>query len=690
MNWNLKNLDWEEPEKEFEELSVVHIQSTDPKKTDFGSGFIFFEDEEGAYVLTCAHVVRDVGGIDQVKVENRHATVIYHSENGYADDLAILKVEGLKNLPNLPLGNFRRELSNRKFLTKFRIHAYSEFDSRNRIYSLDNLQGYLGDKKRLKGQNQPSKVDSWILKIDQDHFLKPGNSGSPVIDTRSYNVLGIVTHLEGKGQNKGKVGIAVSIATLEEVWEEIPPGLLRKVYYLEPLSELLKTIFTTEDKLCNSFYPVFPEVFEPKLDIKILVRIEYLVIYCHRHNELDKLIDIIKNTSQKKYKKWICKIDPSYKKKLLSKKTIIKHYYESKICVLIRGLFIKSSQTENSRLEIECLGDYPESPEVTEARIRALLGHLRANGEKIDRGQVKLIVVKKGSVKIEIELPSEALDKLIELYEQDRSVLERELGISYLTEILKERFKIKNIQALLKQGFETEEILAICNDNFSPVAELINPGSSKVEIINSLIEYLRQKSQIQDFLSLARKRKPQAYEKFRPYYKVPRRPSGRARRRANSTFQTRARMVLAGVMGVGVSTLGYFALFQLTQLLSSSTSNDVILQIIGLVHGLGLIALGDITGQAVLIPTGGRRGNAVGRLAIFSYFAGLVIFFFWNFVMPQLLAVGNPFIFILSSLIGFLLVFVGSFLNDPRTLLSLLSTGTSLGLGSYLAYQRTR
>ncbi|NEO94808.1 MAG: trypsin-like peptidase domain-containing protein [Moorea sp. SIO3G5] len=672
MNWNLKNLDWKEPEKEFEELSVVHIQSTDPKKTNFGSGFIFFEDEEGAYVLTCAHVVKDVGGIDQVKVENRHATVIYHSENGYADDLAILKVEGLKNLPNLPLGNFRRELCNRKFLTKFRIHGYSEFDSRNRIYSLDNLQGYLGDKRKLKGKNQPSTVDSWILKIDQDHFLKPGNSGSPVIDTISYNVLGIVTHLEGKGQNKGKDGRAVSIATLEEVWEEIPPGLLRKVYYLEPLSELLRTIFTTEDQLCHSFYPVFPEVFEPKLDLlKILVRIEYLVIYCHRHNELDQLIDIINNTSQKKYKKWICKIDPSYQKN-----TILKHYCESNICVIIRRLFIKSSQTENSRIKIEFLGDYPESPEVTEARIRAVVGLLRANGEKIDRGQVKIIVVKKGSVKIEIELPSEALDKLIELYEQDRSVLERELGIIYLTEILKERFKIKNIQALLKQGFETEEILAICNDNFSPVAELIKPGSSKVEIINSLIEYLHQKSQIQDFLSLARKRKPQAYEKFRPYYKVPRRPG----QRANSTFQKRVRMLLAGVMGVGVSTLGVFSLSQLTESLTrlNSSGNSGIAGLIGLVFFLGLTFLGDITGQAILVGTRGRRGETVGRLAIFSYSIGCSIGFIWYDTLQ------------FNDQNHFISLFMIALAHLPQKLIFELSNGIGMVLGGSRSYQLTR
>ena len=300
MNWNLKNLDWEEPEKEFEELSVVQIQSKDPKKTGFGSGFIFFENEEGAYILTCAHVVRDVGGIEQVKVEDLPATVVYQSQNGYADDLAVLKVEGLRNLPNLPLGNFRRELSSRKFLTKFRIHGYSEFDSRNRIYELDNIQGHLGDKKRIKGVSQQLLVNSWKLHIDPSCVLKPGNSGSPVIDAKSYNVLGIVTHLEGQGQDKGKFGRAVCIDTLEDVWQEIPPELFRKVYYLEPLSELLRNVFNTEDKLECVFSQTFPDVFDQKVSfLKRLVRIEYLIIWCHRHNELEQLINIVNNIHPK-------------------------------------------------------------------------------------------------------------------------------------------------------------------------------------------------------------------------------------------------------------------------------------------------------------------------------------------------------------------------------------------------------
>jgi hypothetical protein len=46
--------------------SVVLITSADVKNSRFGTGFIFRHQEDWTYLITCAHVVQDVGGNEQV------------------------------------------------------------------------------------------------------------------------------------------------------------------------------------------------------------------------------------------------------------------------------------------------------------------------------------------------------------------------------------------------------------------------------------------------------------------------------------------------------------------------------------------------------------------------------------------------------------------------------------------------
>jgi hypothetical protein len=50
------------------QTSIILITSSEPTNGSFGTGFIIHKDEQAVYLLTCAHVVEDLGGPDNVQV----------------------------------------------------------------------------------------------------------------------------------------------------------------------------------------------------------------------------------------------------------------------------------------------------------------------------------------------------------------------------------------------------------------------------------------------------------------------------------------------------------------------------------------------------------------------------------------------------------------------------------------------
>ena len=68
--------------------SIFLIESRQSNNKKFGTGFIVHQDEQFTYLLTCAHVVDDVG-IDDVEVDGKSATVIAMGASNDID-LAVL------------------------------------------------------------------------------------------------------------------------------------------------------------------------------------------------------------------------------------------------------------------------------------------------------------------------------------------------------------------------------------------------------------------------------------------------------------------------------------------------------------------------------------------------------------------------------------------------------------------------
>ena len=72
------------------EDSIVFITSA-KKANVLGTGFIFHKQQNYSYLLTCAHVIEDVGGEENIRVNNLPAEVIKIGDvQGF--DVAILKI----------------------------------------------------------------------------------------------------------------------------------------------------------------------------------------------------------------------------------------------------------------------------------------------------------------------------------------------------------------------------------------------------------------------------------------------------------------------------------------------------------------------------------------------------------------------------------------------------------------------
>ena len=190
--------------------SVVLITGSEPNR--FGTGFAIHQDEHATYLLTCAHVVDDVGGPAVLKAGNDTATVIASdTEDGF--DLAVLRVEKLLEIPLLNLSISGE--TGRSFIT-------AGFWRDGKKILLQQLEGTLAKPGLSVSRKLGSRSTAWHLEVDDAHYLQSGYSGAPVVDETSGDVLGVISQRRGEG----KKGLAISIEALKEIWRERPKPLL--------------------------------------------------------------------------------------------------------------------------------------------------------------------------------------------------------------------------------------------------------------------------------------------------------------------------------------------------------------------------------------------------------------------------------------------------------------------------------
>ncbi|MDE5086288.1 MAG: SUMF1/EgtB/PvdO family nonheme iron enzyme [Trichodesmium sp. St16_bin2-tuft] len=208
------------------EDSIVLIRSA-KRANVIGTGFIFYKQENYTYLLTCAHVVEDVGGEENIRVNNIPAEVIKIGDvQGF--DLAVLKVNKTFSAPSLNLmilyGEEEKKL-------KVKIPGYYFF-SQNHALRHETIKGEMvvevdGERAFQLIENIPEYVAVEKLQMEKGS-LRSGYSGSPVIDINTGLVLGLVTH-KVDVDGEGRFGRAISIEALEKIWTEIPNEVSKQI-----------------------------------------------------------------------------------------------------------------------------------------------------------------------------------------------------------------------------------------------------------------------------------------------------------------------------------------------------------------------------------------------------------------------------------------------------------------------------
>ena len=215
--------------------SIVLITSASDRKANvIGTGFPFYREENYTYLLTCAHVVKDVGGEENVRVNNNNDIPVDVVAIGsiHDFDLAVLRIKGLLNFPLFKLRVLSRDKEKICQVNISGNYLYSE----DKIPECQTIRGIIDARgKVIKSQE---KVGVWELKITQGK-LKPGYSGAPVVDLETGFVVGVTTHKEGRNEQEGKVGRAISIEAIEKIWAKIPSTISQQLKRESSLTQLL-------------------------------------------------------------------------------------------------------------------------------------------------------------------------------------------------------------------------------------------------------------------------------------------------------------------------------------------------------------------------------------------------------------------------------------------------------------------
>ncbi|MCQ4212144.1 S1C family serine protease, partial [Streptomyces longispororuber] len=200
---------------------VVTIHTKGSSEQGTGTGFVL--DKQG-HILTNNHVVEPAGSDGEISVtfaggESADAQVVGH-DSGY--DLAVIKVDGVRGLKPLPLGN-----SENVQVGDPVVAIGAPFDLANTVTS-----GIISAKERpitAGGEKGDGSDVSYVDALQTDAPINPGNSGGPLVDSKA-RVIGINSAIrsadsgsELDGGQAGSIGLgfAIPVNQAKRVAEEL-------------------------------------------------------------------------------------------------------------------------------------------------------------------------------------------------------------------------------------------------------------------------------------------------------------------------------------------------------------------------------------------------------------------------------------------------------------------------------------
>jgi len=161
-----------------------------------GSGFLI---NEGGFILTNAHVIRNATDIRVVRAKNREEYPARIIGVDPATDSALIRIEPQPDMRVLPLG------SSGALEVGEMVMAVGNPLGLNHTVS----SGLISAKERLVSDDETSLLDY----LQTDTAINPGSSGGPLLNLHGQ-VVGITTAIASDAQN---IGFAIPIDTIKSV-----------------------------------------------------------------------------------------------------------------------------------------------------------------------------------------------------------------------------------------------------------------------------------------------------------------------------------------------------------------------------------------------------------------------------------------------------------------------------------------
>jgi len=186
---------------------------TSSTNKSFGTGFCVHKDEEGSFLLTCAHVVNACGE-ESLQVHDYATTVVANSNDAQTVDIAVVYVKGLTASTTLQLSDAIFNENDPFKVNGFRPHKSGEYREEpldGRIKKISNIFFTLANES----------IPTYQLSIENEDSIEKGYSGSAVIELETGLVIAIATDKNSNGQQ----AFATPAKYLKEIWKEMPEGL---------------------------------------------------------------------------------------------------------------------------------------------------------------------------------------------------------------------------------------------------------------------------------------------------------------------------------------------------------------------------------------------------------------------------------------------------------------------------------
>ncbi|UQZ80971.1 Putative serine protease HtrA [Paenibacillus konkukensis] len=174
------------------------------QSSGLGSGFIF---QSSGYILTNEHVI---DGADEIDVTVQGYDTPFKATllgNSYDLDLAVLKIEGDKDFPTLPIGD-----SDNTQVGDWVVAIGNPYD-----FDYTVTSGVISAKERPISIPDDKGTREYKHLFQTDAAINPGNSGGPLLNMNG-EVIGINTAVSSEAQG---IGFAIPTSTISSVLENL-------------------------------------------------------------------------------------------------------------------------------------------------------------------------------------------------------------------------------------------------------------------------------------------------------------------------------------------------------------------------------------------------------------------------------------------------------------------------------------